>query len=213
MIAAPYIIDILLIVTFVIGLFNYKKYKNTYAKYFLFFLAYGLLTEFLGYFYAVLFRKPNHIFFNIYTLVQYFFFFWLLSKYFKNALNKKAVKIFTILVSLAFIINSLFFQSIFKVSQSYFFLFGDTLFIIAIILFFIEILNGDAILKIRNLLIFWAVAGALLFELGYIPVYLTYKYINYVNGPTYGYIILFLNIISCSCYSFGFIASKKGVDY
>ena len=135
MIVAPYIIDILLIVTFIIGLNNYKNYKNTYAKYFLFFLAYGLLTEFLGYFYAVLFRKPNHIFFNIYTLVQYFFFFWLLSKYFKSALNKKAVKIFIILVSLAFIINSLFFQSLIKVSQSYFFLFGDTLFIIANIIF------------------------------------------------------------------------------
>ena len=140
MIPAPYIIDGLLIITFVIGFFNFKKYKHTPLKYFLWFLGYGLLTEFSAFFYAIITRKPNHVFFNIYTLALYLFYFWFLSKYFTKKKTRNLIKIFTVLIGIFFIVNTLFLQNIYESSQSYFFLFGDLFFIVAVLLFFVEII-------------------------------------------------------------------------
>ncbi len=206
-------IVLLLIITFIIGVYNYKNYKHTFNKYFLYFLGYGIATEIFGANFYKLFDFSNHIVYNFYALVQFLFYLWLFSKYLKNSTNKKIVKYFKYLTFLFFVINSLFAQSIIEVSQSYFFFFSGILLIITILLFFVEILNSDSILKIKNLLIFWIAIGVLLFQLGFIPVFMAHKYINYTHGFTYGYILLLLNIISCGSFSLGFIWAKKGVDY
>lgn len=206
-------IVILLIITFTIGVYNYKNYKYTLNKYFLYFLGYGIATELFGANFYKFFNFSNHIVFNFYALAQFLFYLWLFSKYFKKQRSQQIVKYFIYLTILLFILNTLFLQSIIEVSQSYFFLFGGVLLVVTILLFFVEILNSDSILKIKNLLIFWVAVGVLLFQLGFIPVFLAHKYINYSHGLTYGYILLLLNLITSVSFSLGFIWSKKEIDY
>jgi len=209
----PFTLDAIIIITAIIGSFHYKKYKNTPLKYFLFLLWYGIFTEAMGIVVSIVFKYPNYIVYNIYVFIRAMFLLWLFSKYLKKTKSKQIVKYFIYLTVLFFIINTLFVQNIFKDSQSYFYFFGGILLIVTILIFFIEILNSEAILKIKNVLIFWVAAGVLLFELGFTPVFIANKYINYSHGLTYGYILLLLNLITSVCFSLGFIWSKKGVDY
>jgi len=208
----PFSIDIFLIITAIIGSFHYKKYKNTPLKYFIYFLWYGIFTEAMGIFVSIVLRQPNHIIYNVYVLVRALFLLWLFGKYFKNKRNIKVTQFFRIFFIVGFILNTIFFESIFATQTLTFYISSLSL-IVTVILFFVEILNSNAILKIKNLLIFWIAAGVLLFELGFTPVYIANKYINYSQGLTYGYILVALNIISCTCFSLGFINAKKEIDY
>lgn len=209
----PFSINALELITIVIGFVHYNKYKHTPLKYFLWFLCYGFATEILGYLISIELKQPNDIVFNIYALVQFVFFLWLFFKYFKTQQYKSITKIFGILVILSFVIISLFIQDLFQSYQSYFFLIGGVFLIIDIILFLIEIINSDAVLNLKHLLIFWVAIGVLLFQLGFMPVFIATNYINYSNGNTYGYILLILNFITSLCYSLGFIWTKKNLNY
>lgn len=207
-------IKIVLILAFIIGLFNFKKFKNSPSRYFLYFLGYGIATEiFGGLFFYKLFKFPNYILYNFYAAVQFVFYLWLLGKYLKSKKTRKIIKTFMSVILIFFIFNTIFFQNILLGLQSYFFLFGGILLIITIILFFIEILNSNAVLDIKHFLIFWVATGVLLFQLGFIPVFIAKNYINHSQGLTYGYILLLLNFISSTCFSLGFIWSRKGVNY
>jgi hypothetical protein len=209
----PLSINALELITIIIGFVYYKKYSNTKLKYFLWFLVYGFLTEMLGIAMGVGFKEPNYIIFNIYSIVYFLFFYWLFYTYLKKTINKRFVKGFIIFFILTSTINSVFFQSIHGHYQSYTWFFGSTTLIITIILFFTEMLNSEAIFRLKHLLLFWVGAGALLFQLGFIPVFIATKYINYSNGLTYGYILLILNLITSVCYSLGFIWTKKNLNY
>ncbi len=209
----PLSINVLELATIIIGFCYYKKFKNTALKYFLWFLVYGFLTEMLGIAIGVGLKKPNYIIFNIYSIVYFLFFYGLFYRYLKKTISKRLVKAFIIFFVLTSIINTIFFQSIYGHYQSYTWFFGSTTLIITIILFFTELLNSEAIFRLKHLLIFWIGAGVLLFQLGFIPVFIATKYINYSNGLTYGYILLTLNLITSVCYSLGFIWTKKNLNY
>jgi len=205
----PYSINSLELITIIIGLFFYKRYKHTVLKYFLWFLIYGFLTEILGLWVGFNLKIQNYVIFNIYAIVNYLFFYWLFKKHLKKARNKILVNLFMIGFILVAIVSNVFYENIFDHYQSYIWFFGSTTLIITVILFFTEIFNSDVILKLKHYQIFWVAAGVLLFQLGFIPVFITTKYINYSNGLTYGYILLLLNLISSICYSLGFIWTKK----
>ena len=145
--------------------------------------------------------------------IQSVFYLWLFAQFFKTRAYIKITLIFKTIIVFVFIINSLYFENIFSDFQSFTYFFSSLLLIITVILFFIEILNGDAILKVKHLLIFWIAVGVLLFQLGIIPVFIAKNYINHSQGLTYGYILLLLNLISSTCFSLGFIWSKKDVKY
>lgn len=117
------------------------------------------------------------------------------------------------LTLLFFIVNTVFIENIFIDFQSYTFYLSSLLLIITIILFLLETLNSNVVLKLKQTLIFWIAVGVMLFQLGIIPVFIAKEYINYNQGLTYGYILLLLNLISSTCFSLGFIWSKKEVNY
>jgi len=208
----PFSINTIELITIFIGVYHYKKYKSTLLKYFLYLLWYGIFTEAMGIVVSIVFKFPNHIVFNIYVLVRALFLLWLFGNYFKNKINIKITQFFRYFLIIWFVINSIFYESILA-TQTFTYYLSSLFLIITIILFFIEILNSEAILKIKNLLIFWVAAGVLLFELGFTPVFIAKDYINYSNGLTYGYILLLLNFLTSICFSLGFIWSKKEVDY
>jgi len=208
----PFSINIIELITIFIGLYHYRKYKHTPLKYFLYLLWYGIFTEAMGIVVSIVFKYPNYIVFNIYVLVRALFLLWLFGKYFKNKVNIKITQFFKYFLILWFVIDSVFYENILA-TQSFIYYISSLFLIITIILFFIEILNSEAILKIKKLLIFWVAAGVLLFELGYTPVFIAHKYINYTQGLTYGYILLLLNFLTSICFCLGFIWSKKDVDY
>jgi hypothetical protein len=208
-----YSIHALELITIIIGIYHYKKYKNTLLKYFLFFIIYGLFTELAGIIMGRVFKFPNYIVFNIYSVAYYIFNFWLFGRHFKLKNNRSVSHIFMALTTLMFILDTLFFQNIFEGYQSYTWFIGSIGTIIIVILFLIELLNSEAILNVKHLLIFWVAVGVFLFQLGLSPVLIATKYINYSNGLTYGYILLILNFITSLCYSLGFIWTKKNLSY
>jgi hypothetical protein len=208
-----YSINVIELITILIGAYHYKKYKDTILKYFLWFLIYGFATEMSGVFIGNVLKKPSYIVFNIYAIAYYIFNFWLFIKYFKRKSNRKITKVFSAISIVVFIINTVLFQSIFSGNQSYTWFVGGIFSIITIVLFFVELLNSDAILNVKHLLIFWVAVGIFLFQLGFLPVFIATKYINYSNGLTYGYILLILNLITSLCYSLGFIWVKKNLSY
>jgi len=209
----PYLINAIELITIIIGIYHYKKYKNTLLKYFLFFIIYGLFTELAGIVVGIGFKFPNYIVFNIYSVAYYIFNFWLFGRHFKHKNNRSISLVFMALTTLMFILDTLFLQSIFVGYQSYTWFIGSLGTIIIVILFLIELLNSDAILNVKHLLIFWVAVGVFLFQLGLLPVFIATKYINYSNGLTYGYILLILNFITSLCYSLGFIWTKKNLNY
>ncbi len=205
----PYSINSLELITIIIGVFFYKRYKHTLLKYFLWFLVYGFLTEMMGLLVGFNFEMPNYIIFNIYAIVYYLFFYWLFNKHLRKTRNKLLVKLFMFGFILVALVSNIFYENIFDHYQSYIWFFGSTTLIITIVLFFTEVLNSDFILKLKHYQIFWVAMGVFLFQLGFIPVFITTRYINYSNGLTYGYILLLLNLITSICYSLGFIWTKK----
>jgi len=205
----PYFINSLEFITIIIGFIFYDRYKHTALKYFLWFLIYGFLTEILGLFIGFNMKLPNHVIFNIYAVVYYLFFFWLFNTYLKNKKYKTVVKLFTLGFLLVVLVNNIFYENIFSHYQPYIWLYGNIALIITIILFFTEVFNSDIILKLKSYQIFWVAVGVFIFQIGFLPVFVATKYINNSNGLTYGYILLFLNLVTSICFSLSFIWTKK----
>jgi len=200
------------LITAIIATIYYAKYKNTYLKYLLYLLWYVVFNEFLGAFLRIRIGIDNILIFNIYTLLN---FSYLLSVYYiflKKKYSKSLIKCFIIMYVITFLVN-IFFEDYVSLSNTIPYLMGCCFLCISIILYFIEILNSDKVLQVKNNLLFWISMGLLLFHIGVIP----YRIIrnHYENIENFNYIVFLFHmliLILNVCYIIGFIWSHKMQD-
>jgi hypothetical protein len=196
------------VVTAIISSIYYYKYKSTFLKYFSFLLWYISLNEFIGKYYTIYTGNHNQVFYNIKQVVEITFYLLLFSKY-MNIKNSVLITRLLLLYVLFFLIYCIWHSLL----NEYFaipYLIGISFIVVAIILYFIEILRSDEIIFINNKLLFWIGMGLLIYYVPTIPFKVVTFY--YQNSPTVPYIynisyllVLILNLIFIS----GFIWSKK----
>lgn len=213
----------------VIGIFCYKKYKNTAAKYFIYFLVYSFFVDFFGR-YTVYFKEVNayHLIDNTIYKNNYFWFtiFWFIgsmlfySFFYYHILKNKRFKFILKYTSFTALAISIF-QLIYNFNVLYYAyintisITSSLIVFIAIILYFVEILQTDKILNFYKsiyfyissvLIIWWLITTPMIFY----EIYFSTADWNFVFLKWQ--IFLFANLFMYLTFTFALIYCKPEND-
>lgn len=202
-----YVYFIIYSISLTTGLFYYKKLKDTKARYFLYILLLGLITEGLGYVLGIRLKMNTFLIHNIYKLLSLTFLMLFFYSYIQNNRKKFIIKFILILFMIFYILNFLLLTPSFFIYQVNSAIFGSLCLIIVILIYLTDLFSSDKVLDIRHVLLFWLAIGNLIYYVVYLPVFALAKFLNY--GSLWSYIIFTLNIIMHTCFITGFIVSKK----
>ena len=195
-------------VTLLFGIFYYKKYNhNLQLKLWVLFLGYSFVNEIIGFYFAYVLSVRNYVISNTWFLVSAFFYMFFFLNSLKSPTKRKLIISFISIFAIYNIISILFYRDY---QSQYFvdsYILGEFLIVLTILLYYFELLSGDSILNLKYSLFFWISIGALIFNIGLIPVYVIAELINYQG--IFRYIILGLNIVMIISFISGFIVSKK----
>lgn len=195
-------------ITLSIGLFSYKKYNhNLQLKLWLYFLVYSFITEIVSRYIIETYNVRAIRMTNTWWFVNSFFYlFFFLSKI-KNINKRKVIKGLIAVFSIYSIVSIVFLKNF---GKEYFvgnWILGQLFVVLTIILYYTELLKSDAILNIKHSMFFWISIGALIFNIGILPVFVIGELIDWQG--IFRYIIVGLNIVLSLCFITGFIISKK----
>lgn len=203
-----YTYTIIYAITILVGLFTYSKYEHKKElKLFLFFLVYSFFTELIGSYIGRVLSQSAAYIYNTWNIVSLLFYaFFVLSR-----ITTKRKRLFIKFLSVGFMgvtaINIIFYSDFFNQFIIYNSLLAKALIVICIIIYFVELLNSDAILNIKYSLFFWICLGAFLYNLVFIPAFALAKFTSFFG--VFKFITLGLNIIMSICFITGFILSNK----
>jgi len=191
-----------------VALFHVKKYKhNIQLKLWLYFLIYSFITEVLATYFIYVVGKRANIIYNSWWLVNSIFY----IIFFLNRVISKIKRKFIISYLSAFIlynfISILFFKNYRNDILSESFIIGQFFVVLSIMIYYAELLSSDMILRFQKSLFFWISLGALVFNIGLLPVFVIAELIEWQG--VFRYIIFGLNVIMAGCFITGFIVSKK----
>lgn len=201
-----YIILGLIFITVCVSIVNYKYLKKEFLRYFIYFIWYTFLNELTG---ILLIEKGFNvnIIYNSYSFISTIFFLLFFRNLIKKLKIKKTIVLMLVLFSVSVLLNSILKQNIYNTLQTNTFIFGFLIVIVTILLFFIQILDSDAILKLNKLPVFWISIGIFSFSISIVPVMVIAKFIGWRG--VYDYILLGANIIMYGCFTYGFSLTKK----
>lgn len=204
------IYPILYSIVLITGFINYSKIKNSlYLKLFLAFNAYSLLTEISGFIFGVMLKINTFPLFNTWNLVNHFFYLFFFLHLLKNTFKKNLIKFIIGSYALFTVIVIVFYYDFVNKFLYLNTVIGSILIVIAVLIYFSELLQSDEILSIKESMFFWISLGVLLFNIGFIPVYIIAEFISF--GGIYNLVALFLNLLMVGCFVTGFILSEKSV--
>lgn len=213
----------------VVGLLSYRKYNFTPVKYFIYFLVYAALGDYLGG-YPSFFRnfnifhlientvfEKNYLYYTLYwgigSALFYLFFY---KKILNNLLRKRILNYMGILF-LVFSILHLSFN--FQLLQNEFlvsvFIFGALIIIACICFYFVEILESDKVLTFYKSIYFWISAVILIWFLITTPLIF---YEIYFSTADWNFILLkwqiylFANMFMYLSFSFALLWCKPQND-
>ncbi|MAN59747.1 MAG: hypothetical protein CMC08_07935 [Flavobacteriaceae bacterium] len=214
------------------GLYYLKKNPRDFAaRIFVYMLCYMVLAEFIGS-YAVwayysdytvfgfventVFEK-NYWWFNIYTLISSI----LYIEYFRRQLyskwHRRLVLYPTVLFAIIETINLIAHPDMFFNAYSAFAnIAGTIIVLLAISLYYYQLLNNDDILQFRTLLPFYVSVGAIILYITHTPLFIYSKYFNTAHGmefvEMYRSLMFITNVLVYLTYSIGFVVClrKKG---
>ncbi len=203
-----HIIHVLEFLTAILATFYYQKYRNSSEKYFMRFLWFVFILDFIiGGYIGLILKTDNVWLYNIYILISYLFYF---SWYYK-ILKNKPLKQTTLVFTFFFIIFD-FYSFIVEDPKEHHinaFIFGAVINLICTIMFFYELLSSKKIINLECTLSFWIATALLLFNIGMIPFMIYTETLIRSDQKLYNIILISLNVILYTCYSIGFIWSKK----
>lgn len=198
-----------------VGTYLYHHIKGTKAKYVVWIIWYGVLTEFVGVYYYSWFERPNAIVYNIYTLVSITFFLWWFRSLLSSNKRKQIVKYFIGVFWVTNIVNAKLLDNVLYQGTNYAFVVGVILLVITICYFFIEMFNKEIVLNIRDSMYFWFALGVMLFYATFLPFYVTTNFFarNEESFRILGLAVFILNFIMNCCFIFGFTKAKVSADH
>lgn len=211
--------------TATIALLLLKKYRNTYTRYFIYFLVYVFLLEVVAVF-------PNYLYkIELFNWIKdtrynnnywYYTLFWQIgsacffSFYFQKILK---IKFFQktlefgryLFILLSVIIIASDFNKLFTVGFSTIDYFNTVLIIASVVFFFIEVLSTNIVLSFNNNINFYIASSILIWWFVTIPLSIYSEYYN-VDDMDYVYLsrilMAFSNIFMYTCFAIGLIVSK-----
>ncbi len=208
----PYLTNLLQLVTAVLALVSYNKYKYSAEKYFLPFLWFTFIFDFSCGILADYYPIDNYWIYNLYTGVSILFYFYWYYFILKNQLNKRLTLLFSFIFIMVFIVNFIF--NAFNKLLDYGFVTGAIFIVILTGFYLYQLANSNDVLSIRYKLSFWIALALILFYVGMVPFMLLSRYFNvWREGNTFFIILLCLNIILYGCYSIGFLWTKKKYNH
>ncbi|MDC8004903.1 hypothetical protein POV27_12645 [Aureisphaera galaxeae] len=166
-----HMISYLQIITALIGVLNYRKFKDSPVKYFIWAFVYFACNEFFATFYGrVLAEGYNAIVYNIY----YFVSFSILGYLFYTSIKNRRFKLFLKLMYAVYI--ALILIDVFVLKTDYhtkyqvwpYIIAGITI-LVCILFFFYEALNSESVVKLDRNLMFWIGIGYFFYYLAMVP--------------------------------------------
>ena len=203
-----YTYPLLYSITIIIGLFNYRKFKdNKYLKLFLYFLFYTLFTEIMGYFVGIYLWRKNGFVYSAWNILNFLFCSYFVFGYLNSNFKKTIIKFLVVVFVVITVINVSFYIDFFSDSMILNIVLAKFFIVLITILYFIEVLQGDEILNLKKSLYSWILLGYFLYNIGFLPAYTLVEYTSFFG--MFKYITFGLNIILHTCIITGFIVSKK----
>ncbi len=208
----PYLINLLQLITAIIALKSYEKYKYSTEKCFLPFLWIAFLVDFTSGILADYFLIHNYWVYNIYIGLSMLFYFYWYHTILIHKLNKKLTLLFSFIFILVYFAN--FLNNKATEFLDYGFVTGAVFIVILTGFYLYQLANSNNVLSIKYKLSFWIALALILFYVGMVPFMLLSSYFNVWGGSNMFFIILLcLNIILCSCYIIGFLWTKKKYNH
>ncbi|MDO5969116.1 hypothetical protein Q4Q35_04780 [Flavivirga aquimarina] len=209
----PYLINVLQLITAVIALVNYKKYKFSTEKYFLPFLWIVFILDFSCGILADLYSFNIYLIYNIFIGISFIFYYnWYYSILLRE-LHKKLTLFFAFIFVIVIITNFILNKN--DEFLDYSFVTGAIFIVILTGFYFYELANTDSIFSIKYKLSFWIALAIILFYVGMIPFMLLSKYFNlaFEANDTFIIILISLNMILYCFYIIGFLWTKKKYNH
>ncbi len=203
------------LISAVIGLLNWSKLPNYKSKLFLFTIILGAITEILGVYFTDWTGLLNYYVFNIYIIILFFIYFFIIGKILKKYKNKIISFLLICIYFIGVIISYVCHHEKFGTTiLSEIYAFAVLFFIILSLLYLIELFNSSNILNYKKSIFFWFILGNLLFHVPFLPFMLSLEWflIEY-KISIYWVIIFILNLIMNSCFIIGFIWTEKKYNY
>jgi hypothetical protein len=194
-----------------IGLTQFQRLKSGKLILFVYFILYTLLTEVLGLYFRYVLHTPNHVLYNIYSVVQMAFISYVYYSIVKSK-AKLVIKIGFILFLLYSLVNFLFLQDIMRF-DTILYRVSSLLIIFCVLSFFKQLWNSEENVHPRRNPLFWISTGFLFYHLGFFVFLSVFDYLVYNNIQGYytlwNYITSFINVILYSCISIGFLCKQQ----
>jgi hypothetical protein len=202
---------------FITSLIYWRKIKNTYWKWFSFYLFFIVVSECVGLYFAIAKKNTENIAFYNYCVIpiEFIFFILLFRRSFKQTKLKWLPIVCLCIYFTSWLMDIFFFGKWEFIFNSFSFTIGNLLLLILILSYFIQLVTSNAILTFRHNMLFWVSLGLLIYYLGSFPyyglrntlaknfqdVYITYTYIMYV-----------LNCLMYLMFTISFIWGKPNIE-
>jgi hypothetical protein len=188
-------------------LYWYKLKQSLPLKLFMWFLVYSLITEIVGTYFAFYAKINTALIYNTWNLISYLFYSYLFLVIIKNKTKRKVIFYLTLTYLIYELVNTLFYQNYLTDVYAYSTILIKIFLVITILMYFLELLKSDLILNVKESMFFWISLGVLIYSIGFIPVFVIAKLIDYQG--IFRHITFALNISVSLCFITGFIVSKK----
>lgn len=166
-----------------------------------------MFTEILGDVLGVFHGINTFLIYNIWSIVSFYFYMFFFLSLLKITKRRNIVKFLISSYSLYTFFELCFVSDFLNKSLDLNTIIGSLLLVIVVLIYFSELLQDDALLNLKETIFFWIGMGVLLFNIGFIPVFVIAEYISF--GGVFRIITLVLNLLMASCFITGFIVSKK----
>lgn len=169
-----FVLNLLELAAFVTGLLFWHKIKNSYWRWFPYYLGIILLIELTAEFFSYYLGnfKVNQVIYRFVGIpFEFLFFFGIFRQYFKKT-SKETWPVVAMVVYLGCWIADLFYIGEMKLFfDSFSYTIGNILLLILLLMFFIQFINSDEILLYKSSMMFWVCLGLMVFYVGTLPFY------------------------------------------
>jgi len=194
---------IMLIAAFIAAIWYWPKYKNTPQKYFLFFLAYIIIHEAIGYFYGNIREdeEKNNLVYNLFIIVSFlFYFFW-----FRKIIPNKRLILLCSLVFIGAILFTTINEGFLNRLWTFPLYVGSICILLCSVLYFSSLIQKKEVVYFYKLQPFWITAGLLIFYIGIIP----YFFFEWIKEEYVRYYLHSLNLLLYLCFLISFLCLCK----
>jgi hypothetical protein len=191
-----------------VGIFTFKKFKNTYWKWFFVYLVFIFTTGLAKNMVDDLLSLKNNDFYIFFVIpIEFLFFYWLYA--YQSLKNKTLFYAFTIIYLTSFVAN-IFLEVDYLLIYSFNYVVGAFLIAILVFLEYKKQIRSDEILEFKKNMMFYVNLGVSLLYVGTLPLFSFYTILLKDAEIFYGYYALFLvvNHLMYILFSLAFLWGK-----